>query len=254
MRCDRARPLLPALADRALAPPRRWLVARHAAHCPRCAAQLEELLAMQAAIRTNLAYHRAPPGLAARIGAVLPREAPPATQRPWFRAPAFGFAGSGLAGALAGVGLMLLVSGGGGDGGGAIAAAAVSSHIRSLMADHLVDVATSDRHTVKPWLSARLDLSPPVQDLAAEGFPLVGGRLDYIDGHPAAAVVYRHDKHVINLFAWAVPGAADAPAHTSQRQGFNLIGWRHGGVAYCAVSDVEVDQLAAFVRDVAGAG
>lgn len=250
MECDRARPLLPALADRALAPPRRWLVARHAAHCPRCAAQLEELLAMQAAIRNNLAYHRAPPGLAARIGAVLPREAPTPAPRPWFRTPVLGFAGSGFVGALAGVALMLLVSSGGAGDAQAIAEAAVSSHIRSLMAEHLVDVATSDRHTVKPWLSARLDLSPPVHDLVSVGFPLVGGRLDYIDGHPAAAVVYRHDKHVINLFAWAAPGAPDVAFHASQQQGFNLIGWRQGGVAYCAVSDVEADQLATFVRDV----
>ena len=82
----------------------------------------------------------------------------------------------------------------------------IGSHIRSMQAEHLTDVLTSDQHTVKPWLSARLDVSPPVRDLKDEGFPLVGGRLDYVDGHPAAAVVYRRAKHVINLFAWASPG------------------------------------------------
>ena len=86
----------------------------------------------------------------------------------------------------------------------------IDSHIRSLQADHLTDVLTSDQHTVKPWLSARLDVSPPVRDLKDQGFPLVGGRQDYVDGHPAAVVVYRHAKHVINLFAWASSGPDEA--------------------------------------------
>ena len=90
----------------------------------------------------------------------------------------------------------------------AVARSVIDSHIRSMMADHLTDVLTSDQHTVKPWLSARLDVSPSVRDLKDEGFPLIGGRLDYVDGHPAAAVVYRHAKHIINLFAWASPGQA----------------------------------------------
>jgi anti-sigma factor RsiW len=107
---------------------------------------------------------------------------------------------------------------------------------------------------VKPWLSARLDVSPSVSDFAAEGYPLIGGRMDYIDGHPAAAVVYRRAKHVINLFAWAASDAADAPFRRETRQGFNLISWRHGGIEYVAISDVEADQLAAFTRLVAGAG
>jgi anti-sigma factor RsiW len=132
--------------------------------------------------------------------------------------------------------------------------AVLDSHIRSLMPDHLTDVLTSDQHTVKPWLSAHLVVSPNVTDFVAEGFPLVGGREDYIDGHPAAGVVYRHAKHVINLFAWAASDAVDGPFRRETRQGFNLISWRHGGIEYVAVSDVEMDQLAAFTRLVAGAG
>ena len=88
---------------------------------------------------------------------------------------------------------------------------------------------TSDQHTVKPWLSARLDVSPPVKELRPQGFPLVGGRLDYVDGHRAAAVVYRHDKHVINLFAWASPGQPDAGFREEARQGFNVVTWRAAG-------------------------
>lgn len=251
MGCDRIRPLLPLLADRALGPLRRWTVSRHVARCEACAIQLEELEAMRTALRTRLPFHRAPPGLAARIGAVLPREAPPAASRPWFRAPAIGFAGTGLAGALAGVALTLLIVGTQPTGDNAAIGGVIDSHIRSLMGEHLTDVQTSDQHTVKPYLSARLPVSPPVPDLAKQGFPLVGGRLDYVDGHQAAAVVYRHDKHVINLFAWANPGAADTSFHPVQRQGFNVVTWRRAGVAYAAVSDVEADELAKFARAVA---
>jgi anti-sigma factor RsiW len=227
---------------------------RHLKTCPSCAARLEELQTMQGAIRAGLTRHRAPPGLAQRIGAMLPRETlvpVPAVRARWHLAP---LAGTGFAGALAGVALTLLVLGGPAPRtDNAVTEAVLDSHIRSLMGDHLTDVLTSDQHTVKPWLSARLDVSPNVTDFVAEGFPLVGGREEYVDGHPAAAVVYRHAKHVINLFAWAAPDAADAPFRRETRQGFNLISWRHGGIEYIAVSDVEMDQLAAFTWLLAGA-
>jgi anti-sigma factor RsiW len=199
-------------------------------------------------LRTRLPRHRAPPGLAARIGAALPLEAPPPPQtRPWL--PAGRFAGTALAGALVGVALALVVVGGhGGD--DPVMAAVIGDHIRSMQADHLTDIATSDQHTVKPWLSVRLDVSPAVKELAAQGFPLVGGRLDYVDGHPAAAVVYRHDKHVINLFAWASAGP-DQPFRKAARQGFNVVSWRRDGITYDAVSDVEADQLEVFAHLVA---
>jgi anti-sigma factor RsiW len=254
MECDRIVPLLPRLIDSALGPLARLRVTRHIARCPDCGARLEELRAMQAAIRTNIQYHRAPPGLAARIAAALPREAPPAVARPWFRWPAFNMAGTGLAGALAGVALTILVVGGQPTGPDVLMQSVIDSHVRSMQADHLTDVLTSDQHTVKPWLSARLDVSPQVHDLKDAGFPLVGGRLDYVDGHQAAAVVYQRAKHVINLFAWASPGKADASFHGAVRQGFNLITWRHDGIAYCAVSDVEADQLAEFAHLVAQGG
>jgi anti-sigma factor RsiW len=254
MQCDRARPLLAQLVDGALGPFRRWFVTRHLADCAACSTELEELQSMQAAIRSHLPYHHAPPGLAARIGAMLPREEVPAPSQSRMRMPAFAFAGSGLAGALAGVALTLLVFGGGGASDDAVVRSVIGSHIRSMMADHLTDVPTSDQHTVKPWLSARLDVSPSVRDLKDKGFPLIGGRLDYVDGHPAAAVVYRHDKHVINLFAWASAGKPDSGFHDESRQGFNVVTWRQGGITYYAVSDVEAAQLANFAKLVAAAG
>jgi anti-sigma factor RsiW len=201
-----------------------------------------------------LASHRAPPGLAARIGASLPREEAPvfagAGSRPWFRMPAFSLAGTGLAGAIAGAALTVLLMGGQND----PTMAVIGSHIRSMQAEHLTDVLTSDQHTVKPWLSARLDVSPPVRDLKDAGFPLVGGRLDYVEGHPAAAVVYQRAKHVINLFAWASAGKPDEGFRAERRQGFNVVTWRHDGITYYAVSDVEADQLAEFAKLVAQAG
>ncbi len=251
MECDRATGMLSPLVDSALGLFTRWRVRRHVAGCTDCADKLEELRAMQSAIRTKLTYHRAPPGLAARIGAALPREVAPAPSRPWFRMPAFSFGATGLASALAGVALTLLVLSNQTSTQREAMQDVIGSHIRSLQADHLTDVLTSDQHTVKPWLSARLDVSPPVKELKDQGFPLIGGREDYVDGHPAAVVVYRHDKHVINLFAWASPGRSDEAPRNEARQGFNIVTWRRGGITYYAVSDVEADQLAEFAKLVA---
>ena len=248
MNHDRAKHLLPAYADRQLGPVRRYLLSRHIARCPSCLAELESMRAMGAALRTNLPMHRAPPALALRIASALPREAPPLVRRQPLR---LGFAGSALAGGFAGVLLTLAVTRVSPTA-DPLVADVVADHVRSMMADHLTDVATSDQHTVKPWLSARLALSPEVKDFVAEGYPLVGGRLDYVEGHRAAAIVYRRDKHVINLFAFLGDDRLDEAPKLDSRDGFNVIRWRMGGLTYVAVSDVEVGQLLGFVRLVEG--
>ena len=252
MACDRYRRLLPALSDRELGLLQRFLVARHATRCAACASELEELEAMRTALRTRLTYHRAPPGLAARIGSVLPRETPPAevVPRRWAPSSAWALAGGGLAGALAGVALTVAVLGGNPSATDGELQAVIDSQIRARMADHLTDMLTSDQHTVKPWLSARLPVSPPVPELKDVGFPLIGGREDYINGRPAAVVVYRHEKHVVNLYAWAAPDAKDTGFRTTRRQGFNVVSWQQGGIAYHAVSDCEPAALMRFAEEI----
>lgn len=260
MECDRASALLHPLIDGELGFMGRHRLLRHVARCGGCAGRLSELQALQTALRTKLQYHRAPPALAARIGAAIARESPslaPARRRLFGRrgaAPAgFGLAG-GLVGAAAGVALTLLVTGAPIDRPNDVVGAVLDSHVRSLLPNHLTDVVTSDRHTVKPWLSSRVDVSPPVRDLADEGFPLIGGRVDYVDGHQVGCVVYRHDRHIINLLAWSSPGMADEGLKSTSRQGFNLMTWRKGGVTFWAVSDLEAAELRKFALAIAAAG
>ena len=126
----------------------------------------------------------------------------------------------------------------------------LASHVRSLMANHLTDVPSSDQHTVKPWFDGRLDFSPPVKDLSGDGFPLVGGRLDYLEHRPVAALVYQRRKHFINLFIW--PSAEDSKQKTEMRQGYNLFHWTQSGMTYWAMSDLNWTELQEFVRLVQG--
>jgi len=123
----------------------------------------------------------------------------------------------------------------------------VAAHVRSLMANHLTDVQTSNQHVVKPWFNGRLDFSPTVRDFSDRGFPLAGGRLDYVNGRPAAAIVYHRAAHPINLFIWPAATGETRSEKVFTRQGYHLIRWSEGGMTYWAVSDLNEHELKDFV-------
>jgi anti-sigma factor RsiW len=124
----------------------------------------------------------------------------------------------------------------------------VSAHVRSLQGEHLTDVQTSDQHTVKPWFNGKVDVAPPVVDLTAQGFRLIGGRLDYLDGKAVASIVYRRRMHVINLFVIQEAGSADHGAKLETMQGFNIQRWRAQGLEFFAISDINAEELREFVE------
>jgi anti-sigma factor RsiW len=219
----------------------------HRAGCAICQAAQAELLRTRALLRAE-PYETTPDDVRARVMARLRQaEPPPAISArrerrwnwAWLRGPSLGF---GLGAACAAAIAFLLVLPGRDD----LTDAVVASHIRALQPGHLEDVASTDQHTVKPWFDGRIDFAPPVRDFAAQGFPLRGGRLDYLDGRPVAALVYQRDKHVINLFVW--PASSTAPQLTAERtvQGYNIVHWTAGGMNLWAVSDVERNQLDEF--------
>jgi len=200
-----------------------------------------------ARIKKDADYFEAPQSLHERVGLIL--EPTPASPAPAARWPEWrrwwGIGGAFAMGVLLGVALLALPGFPGAQ--DRLAEQLVASHVRSLMVAHLADVASSDQHTVKPWLSRQLDFSPPVADLAAEGFQLLGGRLDYIDGRPVAALVYQRRLHTINVFVWPSGRAASLASASSSYQGFNVRRWDKDGMQFWAVSDVspaELDQLA----------
>lgn len=206
-------------------------------------------------IRDNATHHRAPPALAGRIAAALLAETgsqPAQARAGWWQPANWLRLGSAFACGLA-VGLaMLLVNSAPPD--DPVAREVVASHVRSLMVAHLADVVSTDQHTVKPWFNGKLDFAPPVEDLADAGFPLAGGRLDYVNQRPVAALVYHRRQHTINVFVWPAPSAAPKPA-SATRQGFNLERWQKDGMQYWAVSDLNARELNEFARRLgAGAG
>jgi len=256
-------PLLHGLVDGELDAANTAAIEAHLKACPDCRAELEQIQAVRELISAAPLRERAPDSLHKRVGLMIDAEAgaaararagsPPAAMPGRLAGGGGGVAahvlsGRWLSGAMTGLVAASL----------ALAVVMpqlahtdmedqlVQSHVRSLLVGHLVDIPTSNRHVVKPWFNGKVDFAPPVPELADQGFPLVGGRLDYIGDHEVAALVYRRHLHVINLFV--------RPAHTlslpgevvTHREGYNLVRWTAGGLEFWAVSDVETGDLKLF--------
>ena len=254
MNCNEAVTLVAAYADGEIDAPRGDLLKKHLLGCPGCATQYQSVLALRAQLRAEIPYFPASPALRARVGAVigamdaaLPSRPRPAIERwRWLT-------GGALAGCTATILAWVL--------GTAVidwrasddlAVDAVTTHVRATLSNRLIEVASSDRHTVKPWLSARLDYSPPVQDLADEGFALTGGRLDTLKSQPVATLVYRYRQHTIDVFVRPASAHAPPPALRTVR-GFNVAHASGSGMDWLAVSDVSADVLSPFVQRLARA-
>jgi anti-sigma factor RsiW len=238
MNAEEASRLLQAYADGELDPAAALELEAELVANPALRAAHERTRALSAAIRGKADYHAAPPALVSRIRASLPGEAAtPSPRRGWLM-PAGAFA----AAAILAIALAMSWQRTAGD--DRLAADLIASHARATLGQRMIDVASSDRHTVKPWLSARLPFSPPVEDFAKDGFPLTGGRVDYAGGRPVAVLVYQRRKHVVEAFVW--PGSA--PARSATHDGLNLESFSRNGMTYWLVSDLEHEELAELAR------
>jgi anti-sigma factor RsiW len=249
MTCEETRLLVHALIDGELDAGHAREVEAHLASCPACAKHLYDYRVMRQALAAPELRHQAPAALRARIEGKLPaRPAVAPSRRSLLKGMAMG---SVLSGALA-ASLAVLVLGRQED--QRILGDVVSAHLRSLQGEHLIDVQSSDQHTVKPWFNGRLEVAPPVIDLTAQGFTLIGGRLDYIDGRPVAAIVYKRRAHVINLFvapvATLISGqqilGPERRASIEQVQGFNIWRWTRSDLGFWAASDINAEELQEF--------
>jgi anti-sigma factor RsiW len=256
MNCAECELLIHALIDGELDAGHSRDVEAHVATCSACAEKLKAFRAMHEAMAESGLKEAAPAHLRSRIEAALPspsaqviapRQFFQPTRRTFFGGMAVG---SVLSAALA-ASVVLAVFHNNQE--QTIADEVVSAHIRSLQAGHLMDVETSDQHTVKPWFDGRVDVAPPVIDLTAEGFTLLGGRLDYIDGEPVASVVYRRRKHVINLFVAQRLGSEHATVTSRTVQGYNVRNWSEKGLDYWAVSDLDPEELNEFIQKISAA-
>ena len=245
MTCDEAEILLHALIDGELDAGHAREVEQHVAGCARCTAALADYRAMSAAVNgANLRY-TAPDSLRERIEASLPQQkSAEVVPLPSRRSVLRGFALGSAVSAMAATGLVAIVLRN--DDEQRIESEVVSAHLRSLQAGHLIDVVSTDQHTVKPWFNGKLDVSPPVIDLTAQGFTLIGGRLDYLDARAIGAVVYKRRQHVINLFVAQTGNTERKSPKMETMQGFSVLRWSEQGMNFWAVSDIGADELNEF--------
>ena len=258
MNCDDSRAYLPAYLDEELDVGGTLRVQKHLNECRDCRHAQSEQLLLRSALRAPEMRANPPVDLSKRIDAAL-RQAAKQQARPprsswldFFRLESFRW----LAAATA---LLVLTAGAAVVSNNLrlthqqlIASAVLAGHIRSLQPNHLIDVPSSDRHTVKPWFQGRLDFSPPVPDLSELGWNLVGGRLDYVDGRPVAVIVYQRRMHNINVFLWPNHASADGGIRQEEAQGYQILHWNGAEMTYWVVSDLNMAELLDLARALRG--
>jgi anti-sigma factor RsiW len=245
MTCNEARLLLAPYQDGELDAMRALQIEEHLRSCAECSAALQNLRTLSRAAKS--AYFSAPADLLATIQTQQPESKVIHAQ---FRPARWLTSGLALAAAVAlgfFVGQTLYRA----PAKQSLLAQLTDSHVRSLIGTHLIDVATSDSHTVRPWFEGKLDFAPPVEDLSADGFPLVGGRVDYIAGRSVAVLVYQRRQHFINVFIWPKPGDENPVSEASQR-GYNVQHWTKDGLTFWAMSEVSEADLRTFVSKFSG--
>ncbi len=245
MDCNQVRPLLDGYLDTEIDLVTSLDLEKHLADCPACTARLQNRRVMKEALQSDSLYVRAPAELEDRIRASIQ----PTTQPTWidlvWHSMIFNRVAALLIGVILTAGILRFLSPVPNTS-DTLVQEVVASHIRSLMVDHLSDVVSTDQHTVKPWFDGKLDFAPIVINLADQGFPLMGGRIDYLDDRPVTALVYQRNKHIINLFIWPSHESPENGANPETLQGYHVIHWTSTNTTYWAVSDLETAELQTF--------
>ena len=238
MNCEETQALLSAYVDGELDLVRSLEIEKHIETCQSCARTVQNQQTLGAALRADSLYYRPPQHIEERVRAAMRSQ----TRTKRINWPILAVAASLL---LAGVFVDRMVRFASRPAPQTLVAQEVlDSHLRSLMPGHLADVQSSDRHTVKPWFSGKLDFSPPVADFAAEGFPLTGGRLDSVNGRTVAVLVYQRHQHLISAYVWPSPNSANSSVTATTLQGYNILHWTHAGLEWWLASDLNSQELA----------
>jgi anti-sigma factor RsiW len=242
MDCNQANLLLDAYTDGELELSRQLEVEEHLALCAGCKKAALTIKNQRDGVRANILVYKAPPKLKKSIQAALRKESKgeiawiPRFRKTFFAAAAI------IVLSFVGAGIWMKISQGKDQ---ELIAQAISNHAHSLLADHVLDVASSDRNTISPWFTGKLNYSPPITDLANAGYKLVGGRIDMLDKHPVAAIVYQHENHFINVFVW--PATSRSIAFEDKIiQGCTICGWHEGGLNYLIVSELDPEEMENF--------
>jgi mycothiol system anti-sigma-R factor len=240
MACDQSRTLIHAYLDSELDPVRAAEFERHLEQCSACVSELDKQESLRSSIKQAQLYEKAPTALRQKISQAVSHPASIPMRKRSSSLPWLAIAAAILLFAFVSLQTVSYLRGTREE--AALSAQIVDAHLRSLQPGHLVDVISTDQHTVKPWFDGKLDFAPPVTDFSAEGFPLQGGRLDVVHGRTVAALAYGRRKHVISVFIWPV-SQQDSATYTGAAQGYNWVCWQKEGMQFSAVSDVSPSDL-----------